>query len=138
MAQLAEDVDRLPIPNPVNKPASGTHGDKAELQRLEDSLPDPTDEAAGPELPPIDPTGVRNVRSNRNAPGLPGVPRPLLAPTNRPNVPVNTPLRRGGGPAQQTSAQRNLAIVDMLANSPDVSEDTREWARLMLTLLTQA
>jgi hypothetical protein len=36
------------------------------------------------------------------------------------------------------AAQRNLAILDMLSQSEEVSDETREWAQLVLTRLAGA
>ena len=93
--------------NPVNQPQSGTYGDKAATQRMADALPDPT---PTPEPPSINPQGVTNVRSNRDAPSMPGVPAPLMAPSNRPGVPVDTPLGAGPGAGAVGVAKVLLAM----------------------------
>ena len=132
---LADDVDKHPIANPVNQPKSGTYGAVAETERIASAMPDPTPV----EQPPTpSPQGVTNVRSNRDAASMPGVPAPLMAPSNRPGVPVNTPLAGpGGGAAVATPAQRRLQVLDHLANSQEVTEETREWAQLQIRILTE-
>ena len=63
-----------------------------------------------------------------------GLPRGLVAPTARPDVPVSTPL--AGGPAPDPlgsgtdARQRRLQYIDLLsqhAQSPEV----REWAETL-------
>ena len=133
---LADDVDKLPIQGGgVNKPVGGTQGAKAETQRLADALPDPTP-PPGEAPPEVSPTGVTNVRSNRDAASLPGIPAPMMAPSNRPGVRVDTPLEAGPGAPTQTAAQKRLSQLDLLANSPDVNETTRQWAKLVIQQLT--
>ena len=141
--QLATDVEKTEIGNPANQPASGTYGDKAELDRLEASMPPPTegspnDPNAAQAIPEVDGSQVRNARSNREAQGMPGLPAPILAKTNRPNTPAGeTPLRGASEAATVTPRQQRLALLDMLANSPEVSEETREWAQLVIRILTE-
>lgn len=142
--QLATDVEKTEIGNPANQPASGTYGDKASVERLADALPDPTEgaptdpTAGGGDLPPVDASGVTNARSNREAAGMPGLPAPILAPTNRPDSPAGaTPLRGPGDAATVTPRQQRLAMLDLLANSSEVSEETREWAQLVIRILTE-
>jgi len=140
--QLPSDVEKAPVGNPVNQPASGTYGDKANLDRLESNLPDPTpgspgDPNAAAGAPPIDTQGVTNVRSNRDAAGLPGLPAPILTKSDRPNSPAGrTPLDRGNPTAAVSPSQKRLALATMLAESPDVSEETRELAKLWVRMLT--
>ena len=66
-----------------------------------------------------------------------GLPPALLRPTSQPNVPVSTPL----GPPQQAAdpglsgRQRRMQVLDVLANDPNVSETTREWATTVMNHL---
>lgn len=132
------DISKMALPSGnVNTPASGTYGEGAALERLKAQLPGtasvggptPSDPTAPMPTPPIGPMG---------SPPAGGLPPALLAPTQRPDVPVSTPLQDPmamGMPAPQTGRQRNLAILDALANNPDVSETTREFARLMMDRL---
>ncbi|RMF62345.1 MAG: hypothetical protein D6746_04175, partial [Bacteroidetes bacterium] len=84
---------------------------------------------------PVDPQPVSSVRSNRPS-EVPGIPAPvLLQPSDRPDVPVSAPLVSGAVSAPLTGAQKRLAILDVLANSPDVSDATREWAKMMIRIL---
>ncbi|RMF61177.1 MAG: hypothetical protein D6746_05895, partial [Bacteroidetes bacterium] len=82
--------EKIPANQPrVNQPDSGTFGDKTELQRLQQALPQ-TQKPAGPaQRPaPVDPQPVSSVRSNRPS-EVPGIPAPvLLRPSDRPDVPV--------------------------------------------------
>ena len=68
------------------------------------------------------------------APAAPGtVPNVLMGPTTQPDVPVSRPLdMAGGGPspaAAVDAAQKRLQLLDFLANSDDVSPETRQWAK---------
>lgn len=140
------DIGKVPTgPGNVNKPASGTYGEKTELANLKASLP-PMDPNAGPggqkaQLPPIKPmvTPTPGNLGGRpaGASAPPGVPAPIVAPTTRPEVPVTTPLSDSvAAPVPDLDAAgRRLQILDLLANSPDVSESTREWASRVLKAL---
>lgn len=135
------DVTKQPMPGGgVNKPASGSYGDKANLDRLAQSFPKvdaPQSAGPGGMAPmPTPPSG-----GGVSSPPAPGLPSGLLAPTTRPDVPVSTPLVSGPPPnpvlSASTSRQRNMAILDALVADPTVSEATREWARINLQNLIQ-
>jgi hypothetical protein len=130
------DISKQPSPAGIGKPGSGTYGEKAALDRLKASLP---------EVPPgAGPTGTQQAPMPLPPAGSPGAPAPsaapadLFAPTQRPDVPVSTPLQMGG-PAQSpvqaaaTARQRNMAVLDSLANDPNVSDVTREWAQNLIS-----
>ena len=133
------DVTKMPLPGGnVNSPASGTYGEKAALERLKSQLPG-VDAGAGPTASnpaapmPTPPAGA----GISNSPP-PGVPSGIMAPTSRPDVPVSTPLQQGPvSPlaGAQTGNQQRLAILDSLANSPNVSDSTREWAQSLVQSL---
>lgn len=136
-----EDLEKLPTNNNVNKPESGTYGEKADLNRLQQSLPEmPTGGPAGAPAPQL-PRSGQNLRpapsdpitGSAPLPRTPGSVPPLLArPTDYPNRPVSTPL--GGNPqapTTMTAQQRRLQILDALSRSPDVSEETKEWASIV-------
>lgn len=140
--------DLSPEQQPVNKPASGTYGEGVALDNLKKSLPqgaigNPAPPGGAP-LPPVQPA-VMPTKSIEGRPSTgaalpPGVPSPLLAPTQYPNVPVTTPLtspwnNQIASPQVQTPQQGRLLILDQLANSPDVSAETREWAQHVLEIL---
>jgi hypothetical protein len=130
------DITKMPMPGGnVNAPASGTYGEGAALENLKRQLPSPAapgPSAQNPVAPMPSPPGGGMVPAP-----APGVPPALLAPTQRPDVPVSTPLAGVGGPAPmtQSAAQRRLAVLDALANNPDVSEQTREWASTLISQL---
>ena len=68
----------------------------------------------------------------QNAP--PGVPQALLGPTQRPNVPLGSPLGQQAPatpPRAQAADQQRLMILDSLTTHPDVSSETKEWATLV-------
>lgn len=124
----------------VNSPASGTYGEKADLSRLQQQLPAPTPGGtagpATPSLPSVSQTPVRP--QSPAAPGAsapPGVPAALLAPTNRPYEPVTTPPPGGMVPGAVSADQRRIQTLSMLAENPNVSDSTREWAGLLLRAL---
>lgn len=131
------DITKQPLPGGnVNKPASGTYGEGVALERLKQQLPVPDAVPAmpaGPSAMPSPPV------SSPGSPPPPGLPPVLLAPTARPDVPMASPLA-GVPMAQQpmTAAQRRLAVLDALVNSPDVSQETREWAQLVIENLVMS
>ena len=117
----------------VNKPESGTFGEKADEQRLKDSLP-PLGPGQGgvPGLEPSPmpgPTGGMPAQSGGRPPGTPeGVPSVLLqgdppAIAEQPNAPNANP-----------QAAR-IALLEQLVASEEVSDTTREWARIVLEAL---
>lgn len=125
------DVTQLPAPKGgnVNTPASGVYGEGAALERLKQALPAPqqptdTPPQAGPMPTPNPGAGVSNAMG-------PGVPQSIMAPTQRPDVPVNTPLAAPIDPmaAAQSGRQRRLVVLDALENNPNTSDTTREWIR---------
>ena len=139
---LASDVEK--IPTPVNKPASGSYGDKVSLDRLKQSLPSSGQAPAGqpggnkpmgeqpPMVVPVPPPG-------NNSPQQPAqVPQVLFGPTARPYEPVSAAPPVAPPPqAPVTGPQARMELLITLANSPDVSEDTREWAQLWIRTLTR-
>jgi hypothetical protein len=134
-------------PSGVNKPDSGTYGEGAALQRLKDSLPPPPATAPGQPMapPPVSPNparqGPQNLggRPQTGAAAPPGIPSAVLGPTQQPGIPVATPLSAPTpNPVQNAvnAQQQRLALLDQLANNPRVSDDTREWAKQVIRLLT--
>lgn len=132
------DITQMPTAGGnVNSPASGTYGEGAALERLKQQLPATT--GSGPTAQPGDtaapmPTPPAGGMSTPPAGGLPSL---LLAPTSRPDVPVSTPLDLGApAPEALNGRQRRMQVLDTLANSPDMTDETREWATLMISKLT--
>lgn len=137
-----------PEQTPVNQPQSGTYGEKAELRKLQQSLPEGAigqpAPAPGADLPPIRPL-VQPTKQTEGRPQTggrvpPGVSPALLMPTDRPDTPVSTPLAdqfdsRIASPQIQTPQQGRLLVLERLANSPNVSAETREWAEHILEIL---
>jgi len=133
------DVSQIQIGNGqnVNKPSSGTYGEKAANNRLKQSLPaapggptgQPTAPATQPNLPVPPPQAQRPTPK-----GI--LPDVLTAPTNRPDESVNTPFSGGAGAMQppQTAQQLQLAILDTLRSAPGVSDRTREFAETLFQL----
>lgn len=117
-----------------NTPASGSFGEKAELNRLKSSLPG--DAGSGPQGP--GPSAYPGVASVPQAPGRPaqgpaGIPSAVLAPTQS-TAPVTSPLRRepvNPVAAQANDQQRRLALYDTLSQHPHVSQETREFFRMI-------
>ena len=125
------EIEKTPTADTsVNSPESGTYGEKADLNRLRQALPPmgpPGSEGTGAAAPAPTP-------GRRPGPSSPGIPDALLAPTDRPDVPLGQPLAPGGvqmPPRAQAADQQRLAILDALTTHPDVSEETREWAKLV-------
>ena len=127
------DISQLPQSGQgVNTPASGTYGEKAALDRLQQSLPGSP--GAGPSAAsPVAPMPSPGAGAGLSTPPPPGVPAAILAPTQRPDVPMAGPMPTTPPPPSTLGAQqRRLQVLDALANSPDVAATTREWAQLML------
>lgn len=136
-----------PSDQPINKPGSGTYGERKELDDLKRSLPTtgagPATPPSGPGPAPLSPDPIRPVSPKVGRPsvpaGPPGVPPVILQPTDFPSRPVNTPLDPGApaplAPPSPASLRGRILILNALANSPEVSEDTREWSALMLDLI---
>ena len=138
---MAADLEKQPTADTrVNKPQSGTYGEKADLARLQQSLPPMTpQEGGGPAGPAVSPSAAGLPgQPGRPKGGPSGVPPGILAPSTQPNVPLATPL---AGPAQPGGAPQNaqearIGLLQALAKAQDVSEETREWAQAVLELLT--
>lgn len=117
-------ASQVPAGGGQNKPADGTYGEKAALARLESQLPsvDPAVSQATEALPTMAPQ-TPPARST-------GLPPGLMAPTRQPNVPVSTPMAGpimvGQGP------ERRVALWRALLEAPDVSEDTKRVAAIVL------
>jgi hypothetical protein len=129
---------------PINQPASGTYGEKSALQNLKTSFPiaqssGPGGGAAPAQPEPLSTAPVAPVeqpmgRPKTGAAAPPGIPSAVLAPTDLPQVPVNTPLQSAPqGPLQpSTPEQGRLSMLYALANNQQVSEATRRWAQGLL------
>lgn len=122
-------LEQVPAGGGMNKPASGTYGEKTELADLQRQLP--SSDAPAPPGPSPVPTGPP---SGRPAPAEPpGMPRGLTMPTQRPDTPVSTPLE---GPAPDPMAgavdarQRRLRYLDLLEQNAE-SAEVREWASIV-------
>ena len=69
------------------------------------------------------------------------LPQGAMSPTQRPTVPISQPMAPTQAPLppkQQAGDQQRLAILDALTTHPEVSEETREWAKLVLEALIEA
>lgn len=129
----------------VTQPASGTYGESADLERLKASLPAGSvggPAAPAPKAPPISTEPVTQPQPTPGgrppgSPPPPGLPSVLAAPTDRPEVPVSTPLAmpQMGTPAIADPRQARLAILDALVTNPGVSPETREWAQTVIHVL---
>jgi hypothetical protein len=139
---MATELEKQPTADTrVNKPGSGTYGEKADLARLKQQLPPmkPQQEGGGPAGPAVNPPTVGLPgQPGRPSGGPAGVPAGILAPTSLPNVPLGTPLQQGGAPGgqSQNAQEARIGLLQQLANSQDVSEETRDWAKAVLALLT--
>lgn len=132
--------DKQPLP--VNQPLS-PYGEQADLQRLSQAMapaagPPGAAGAPGPEAPPIGRPGAPSQYSPsdqtiRRA----GVPEALLAPTQRPEVGVGSqpPARPRYDDEFAPPTQDTMAILSQLAQSPQVSPQTRAWAASLVRIL---
>lgn len=150
--------DQIPVPGGgtgVNQPEK-PYGQVADLNKLRQSFPQGA-QGAGPLPPapggPLGPPGAPPPGGGGSGqpfkPGgggggpLPGLPAGIMDPTSEPGVPVDTPLSPPpGGPmgapggAVVTPSQNRLRIIEALRQSDD--PETKEWAEMMIRLLTQA
>ena len=137
------ELEKTPMADTsVNKPVSGTYGEKAALDRLQQQFP--TEGAPSPEgAAPLTPSPGRPFQGG--SPGRPpnapaGVPDVLMGPTNT-NTPLNTPLVRPSetpaGPlgGSGTLSEARIALLQSLASDPEVSTDTQVWAKWLLEVL---
>jgi hypothetical protein len=126
-------VEQQPAGGGVNKPASGTYGERAELEALHQELP--SGGAAPPPGPGVAPMG--GPASPGALPGGPpaGLPAGLLSPTGRPGVPGFSPLEDGLPQDPMAGAvdpqQQRMLLLDALAEHPEASTEVREWARVV-------
>lgn len=129
MESTPDVLEQVPAGGGMNKPASGTYGEGTELAALQAELP--TQPPARPEMQPTPPA---TTGGGVSAPAG-GLPRGLMAPTNRPDVPVSTPLAPPAPTDPFAGAvdarQRRLALLSILSESPDSSEEVREWASVL-------
>lgn len=133
----------------TSQPASGTYGEKAADARLASALPKAPQSpiqtppgSIGQPIPPA-PPGQSPVLpgAGSSGPGAGPLPAGLFAPTGQPGTPVSTPL--AGPPPNpaamaQNGQQQRMAQLQALAASPDVSQDTKDWANLVIRHLVQA
>lgn len=143
---MAQDtIEKTPTQDTsVNKPASGTYGEKADRERLRKSLPPmrPQQQAGGGPAPMRGMPGRMPDRAGGrpvSAPG--GVPSAILKPTDQPGTPVNSPRQLPQeGPMSPVATAENIvaariALLQQLATSNEVSAETREWAKLVLEMM---
>ncbi len=124
-------LEQVPAGGGQNKPASGTYGEAAALERLRTALPGmEPDRPQATEPIPMQPGGP----SEPPISGAPGLPPGLLAPTRQPDVPVSTPLTETQPIVPEPAGQRRQ-LLELLASSSEVSEETREWASIVLGLM---
>lgn len=121
-------LEQVPAGGGVNKPASGTYGEKADLARLQQELPSSETAAPQRQVSPVPPATSRGVASAQP----PGFPRGLTLPTSRPDEPIATPLEQPTDPFAGTTDDRQrriryLTLLEQQATSPEV----REWARIV-------
>lgn len=127
MNESPDVLEQVPAGGGMNKPASGTYGEKTELAALQQELP-VSPGASSTEVRPTASPATGGLGRPTSAPA--GLPKGLLAPTQQPDVPPSTPL---AGPIDPFAGavdvkQRRLQWLDMLSQSQDVSAETREWA----------
>ena len=127
---------QVPAGGGVNKPASGTYGEGAALERLKAQLPilpqgDPQGGPAAP--PPMPAPGM----GGAPPPAPPGLPQALLAPSAHPGTPVSTPLQMPA-PIPPSGREQAILALQNMAQDPAASEESREWAGAVLNKLIRA
>jgi hypothetical protein len=127
-------IEQMPAGGGVNKPASGTYGDKVETERLKQALPQ--SQPAGnvmPAPPQAAPTPPSAPGMGPAPTGPPGLPAGILAPTRRPDQPVGAPLSTPVDPfaGAVDARQRRMRLLDALSTHPDASPEVREWASVV-------
>ena len=127
-------------PSKVNTPeASGTYGEKADLNRLKSQLPNGPGApiGSGPQAqqaPAVSSAQVRPV-DNQGSP-VPGLPASIFTqPTRSPAESVTTMPQQPPQVSAVNGQQERLRILDALANDPKRTPETRAWATMMLNLL---
>ena len=130
-------IDQVPAGGNVMKPASGTYGDVATTERMKGQLELPGSDTGQPSTQPAPaaPPGAPNGQQVPQPQG--GVPDVLMGPSTRPGTPVGSPLDQGATPTAVNGAQARLRALDQLANNPNVSKATRDWAEHVMKLLVQ-
>lgn len=131
---MPTEIEKTPTAGvSANSPASGTYGEKAELNRLQQQLPPMNRPGMGAATGGPAPMPQPDVQ----VPGRPGG-RPVQAPAGVPDVifqggPTQGPAApMGPAPAPADPRAAQLTLLQQLSEAPDVSEETREWARLVL------
>lgn len=129
-------IEQVPAGGNVMAPDSGSYGDKAATDRLRKSLQVPAG-SGSPTAPQPSPVPAGGPSGRPPAPAAPGtVPDVLMSPTTMPDVPVSKPLASPPSPtATVDAAQRRLRLLSLLAESDEVSQETKEWAQLVLDAL---
>lgn len=131
-------VEKTPTQNmSVNKPESGTYGERAETDRLKKELPSSGGPVQGQQQAPPRAQATPN-RPPENMPipeeaGPKGVPNVLMHEGKGLNPLM--PSTGGVMAGPENTAQARMALLDSLANSREVSEETREWAQIVLGML---
>jgi len=129
---MADEIEKTPTANTsVNEPESGTFGEKADLNRLKGSLPPmgaQVAEAGGPAPMPNPNLSMPPQPGGRPTRGPAGVPGAIMGAGDAP-----TPAAQAQ--SQATPQMARVALLEQLANSQEVSNTTREWARLILEQL---
>jgi hypothetical protein len=135
-------MEQMPAGGGVNKPASGTYGEVADLNRLKSQLDVP--ETPGPGSGPPPGSGP----SPGSGGGFPGGPPPkspmpgtvpdvLMGPSTQPDTPMSTPLQGTGIPqaTAMNGAQKRMKALIALSESPEADTETREWAKIVIEKL---
>ena len=128
-------LEKQPNPSGVGKPTSGTYGEGVALENLKRQLP-VSDENA----PALQPTPTSFPPPPQPYGGT-GLPPAMFRPTQRPDVPVSSPIAQppvNPVATAQPGMMRRLAMLDVLASSPDVSAATREWAQVVRDKLIES
>lgn len=129
-----QTIEKTPMAGTsANKPESGTYGEKSADAQLKSELPPMNREGmasatGGPAPMPNPSVSLPGRPGGRPVQAPPGVPGAILGPEMAPG-PAAAP-----GPVANPQAAR-LTFLEQISNSPEVSETTRQWARMVLESL---
>jgi hypothetical protein len=117
-------AQQIPAGGGQNKPASGTYGETAALDRLKSQLPGEAADQPQAVPPPPMPSGPGVT------PPSPGLPKMLTAPVQG-GIPATTPLTVDQEPTVGATPEL-VRVAQALLRAPTTSPTTREWARILL------
>jgi hypothetical protein len=121
----------------VQQPESGTYGAKATVEKLKQELGS-AQQTGAPRAPEPSVSSMPPRPPAQPGTGPAGIPAAVIGPTQRPNVATQTPLMSApvnpvAGAAD--ARQARLAFWDFVSTNPEVSDETREFAKVVVQRL---